>query len=480
VVNFPSGEEALEKVVSDTKAAVEDGADEVDLVINYRLLKENAAQGKQAAQILTRAVRDVCPEGQVLLKVIIESGELQSPELITAACEAAMEGGCDFVKTSTGKVKVNATLESAEIMLRAVAKRRKEHPNERIVGFKAAGGVRDLEQTQAFLGLAADILCGNKLKWAEVNSRLFRFGASSLLGALRSPVSKKRKADDEFSVEGKDSKLAMHAISLIDHTSLGLQDTEEGIRSLVDAAVAEQPHTAAVCIYPKFIKLVRSMQAASAEQYPRTLRVATVVNFPSGEEALEKVVSDTKAAVEDGADEVDLVINYRLLKENAAQGKQAAQILTRAVRDVCPEGQVLLKVIIESGELQSPELITAACEAAMEGGCDFVKTSTGKVKVNATLESAEIMLRAVAKRRASDSSSHVVGFKAAGGVRDLPQSTAFLELAATILLGSNDKWPQVDSRLFRFGASSLLSSLRLASSKRQKTEQKANQDQSAY
>jgi len=276
--------------------------------------------------------------------------------------------------------------------------------------------------------------------------------------------------------------LASHAISLIDHTSLGLEDTEAGIRALVNAAVAEQTHTAAVCIYPKFIKLVRSMQAESPKQYPRSLRVATVVNFPSGQEALEKVVSDTKAAVEDGADEVDLVINYRLLKEDAAKGKQAALTLTQAVRNACPEGQVLLKVIIESGELQTPELITAACEAAMEGGCDFVKTSTGKVKVNATLEAAEIMLSAVAKRRAAVAGSRVVGFKAAGGVRDLAQSRAFLQLTAKILLGSAEKWPEVDCRLFRFGASSLLGALRPASLKKQRTEedQKADNDQSAY
>eukprot|EP00928_Gymnodinium_smaydae_P010427 TRINITY_DN1392_c0_g1_i2.p1 TRINITY_DN1392_c0_g1~~TRINITY_DN1392_c0_g1_i2.p1 ORF type:complete len:282 (+),score=81.25 TRINITY_DN1392_c0_g1_i2:39-884(+) len=262
----------------------------------------------------------------------------------------------------------------------------------------------------------------------------------------------------------EDQVLARHGIGLIDHTSLGLDDTEDKIRKLVDAAVAETPHTAAVCIYPKFVPLVRRMQAENPAKYPRSLRVATVVNFPSGAEAVDKVVADTAATVKDGADEVDLVINYKLLKENFAEGRAAAEALTKAVRAVCPDDSVLLKVIIESGELQDPKLITAACEAAIAGGCDFVKTSTGKVPVNATPEAAVIMLRAVAEHAKSGTSKRVVGFKAAGGVKDLPATKKFLEIAAKELLGDASKWAEVDARKFRFGASSLLAALRAPAS----------------
>merc|ERR1719264_743358 len=153
------------------------------------------------------------------------------------------------------------------------------------------------------------------------------------------------------------------------------------------------------------------------ERYPRSLKICTVVNFPSGQEATEKVVQDTKAAVQDGADEVDVVINYKLLKENKQEGCKAAEELVKAVRAECPLGQVALKVIIESGELDTEELIVAASEAAIAGGCDFVKTSTGKVKVNATPEAAKIMLEACAahkKRR--------IGFKAARGVKNVEQA----------------------------------------------------------
>ncbi|CAK0826212.1 unnamed protein product [Prorocentrum cordatum] len=276
----------------------------------------------------------------------------------------------------------------------------------------------------------------------------------------------KRKAEALDSPPPSDQVLAEHATGLIDHTSLGLDDTGDGIRSLVDAAVAKPPHTgahtAAVCIYPKFVRLVRTMQKECPFLYPRSLRVCTVVNFPSGQEPIEKVLEDTARAVADGADEVDLVIDYKLLKENYAKGREAAELLVRSVRANCPEGQVLLKVIIESGELGEAELIKRACEAAIAGGCDFVKTSTGKVKVNATPEAAKIMLGAIAanERTRGHGTGRVVGFKAAGGVRDVAQARVYLELAAEILLGDRKRVLEVDSRRLRFGASSLLPSLR--------------------
>merc|ERR1719277_871681 len=126
--------------------------------------------------------------------------------------------------------------------------------------------------------------------------------------------------------------LARQAMGLIDHTSLGLDDTEDKIRCLADAAVAEVPHTAALCVYPKFVKMLRAMQAKQPERYPRTLRICTVVNFPGGQEPVDKVVADTKAAVADGADEVDVVIDYKLMRQDESRGRKAAQDLVSAVR----------------------------------------------------------------------------------------------------------------------------------------------------
>lgn len=260
--------------------------------------------------------------------------------------------------------------------------------------------------------------------------------------------------------EQAQAMLAHHAIGLIDHTSLGLNDTESNIRHLMDQASAELPHTAAVCIYPKFVSFARSLQREAPDRYGN-LRICTVVNFPGGQEPVEKVTQDTRRAVQDGAHEVDVVIDYRLLREDEQRGRQAAEALVRAVREECPADKVLLKVIIESGELASEALIAVASEAAIVAGCDFVKTSTGKVKVNATPEAARIMLHAIAsQRQASGPDGRIVGFKAAGGVRDAVQARQYLELVAEMLLGSAGRWSEVDSRLLRFGASSLLPALR--------------------
>ena len=108
-----------------------------------------------------------------MLKVIIESGELKTPELIRSASEIAIAAGADFIKTSTGKVAVNATPEAAKIMLEVI---KEKNP---AVGFKAAGGVKNAEQAADYLALAESVLGEN---W--VSAKTFRFGASSLLGSL--------------------------------------------------------------------------------------------------------------------------------------------------------------------------------------------------------------------------------------------------------------------------------------------------------
>merc|ERR1712187_755413 len=101
--------------------------------------------------------------------------------------------GCDFVEPSTGKVKVNATPEAARVMIQTIANYRKISP-ERAIGFKAAGGVRDLVQSKQYLQLFAEIVFDDKNRYPEVESRLLRFGASSLLPAVRGCCGKKRKA----------------------------------------------------------------------------------------------------------------------------------------------------------------------------------------------------------------------------------------------------------------------------------------------
>lgn len=231
------------------------------------------------------------------------------------------------------------------------------------------------------------------------------------------------------------------AIHLMDLTTLNDNDTDQNVIDLCMQAQTAAGHTAAVCIYPRFIPLARkTLQAENAAD----IKIATVTNFPHGNDDMDIAVAETKAAVAYGADEVDLVFPYKaLMAGNATVGAQ----MVKACRAVCGD-LVTLKVIIESGELNSPELIEQASLICINAGANFIKTSTGKVPVNATLEATKVMLEAIKK------SGKDVGFKAAGGVKDAAAANDYMQLACDIM--GND-W--VNTQHFRFGASSLLTSL---------------------
>jgi len=272
--------------------------------------------------------------------------------------------------------------------------------------------------------------------------------------------------------------------SLVDHTLLGSDyDSAEAIDQLVrQAAGANESETsaAAVCVWPQWVPLVRQLLTGSdpltapdkATFGKLPMRVATVVNFPHGTADVASVVEEARAAVAAGADEIDLVINHALLARDIGVGAAAAEDLVRAVREATPttgrasegeegEGEgVLLKVIIESGMLGSAAAIRAAAEAALSGGADFVKTSTGKAAVAATPSAAATILAAVSRHRslaAAGSRGARAGVKIAGGVRNLEQAREYLDLAREWLGASADS-----PRSFRFGTSSLLRGLREA------------------
>jgi deoxyribose-phosphate aldolase len=234
---------------------------------------------------------------------------------------------------------------------------------------------------------------------------------------------------------------AQHALSLMDLTTLNDDDTDDRVIDLCRKAAGPAGRVAAVCVYPRFVAVAkRTLREIGASE----VRVATVTNFPHGSSDVARAAEETREAVAFGADEVDVVFPYRALM--AGDADTGAQLVT-ACRQACGR-DVLLKVIIESGELKSPALIRQACLIAIEAGADFVKTSTGKVPVNATLESAQIMLQAIRD------SGRDCGFKAAGGVRSAEEAVGYLALAARLM---GDEW--IDARHFRFGASSLLASL---------------------
>lgn len=235
---------------------------------------------------------------------------------------------------------------------------------------------------------------------------------------------------------------ALRALKLMDLTTLNDDDTDEKVIALCRNAKTEVGNTAAVCIYPRFIPIAKKILR---EQGTPDVKIATVTNFPHGNDDIEIAVAETKAAIAYGADEVDVVFPYRAL---IAGNTQVGYELVKSCKEAC--GDKLLKVIIETGELKDEALIKQACTFAIEAGADFIKTSTGKVPVNATPEAAEIMLKVIRDMDVADR----VGFKPAGGVKTAEDAAQYLAMADEIL---GENW--VSSAHYRFGASSLLTNL---------------------
>ncbi|MBY5949130.1 deoxyribose-phosphate aldolase [Photobacterium rosenbergii] len=235
---------------------------------------------------------------------------------------------------------------------------------------------------------------------------------------------------------------ALRALKLMDLTTLNDDDTDAKVIELCKNAKSPVGNTAAVCIYPRFIPVAKKQLR---EQGTPEVRIATVTNFPHGNDDIEIAVAETKAAVAYGADEVDVVFPYRALM---AGNEEVGFELVKQCKAAC--GDIMLKVIIETGELKTEELIKKASEISIKAGADFIKTSTGKVPVNATPEYAEIMLNVIKDMGVEKT----VGFKPAGGVRTAEDAQQYLDMADRIL---GAEW--ADNMHYRFGASSLLANL---------------------
>jgi deoxyribose-phosphate aldolase len=233
---------------------------------------------------------------------------------------------------------------------------------------------------------------------------------------------------------------AERALACLDLTDLGEAATEDGARKLCAAAVAPR-RVAAVCLWPRFVAIARNELAKRSKG---SVKVATVANFPSGEEPLAKVRAAIEAMLQDGADEIDVVIPYRRL---IAGKPRSVTTLLRAAR-VTIGKQALFKAILETGEYPNAALIAEAARRAVGEGADFLKTSTGKSKVSATPAAARLLLEA------AKAAGRAVGVKVSGGVRTLADAQAYLALADEIM---GPQW--VKPSTFRFGASALRDAL---------------------
>lgn len=229
---------------------------------------------------------------------------------------------------------------------------------------------------------------------------------------------------------------ARTALHCLDLTRLDDADTEADIERLCQRAQTAFGGVAAVCVWPR-------LAACARARLPASIRVAAVANFPGGGSEITAVLAEVRTIVAAGAQEVDLVLPWRALQ---AGDDATPSRLLRAVRAAC--GDLTLKVILESGELRDAALIERAARLALDAGADFLKTSTGKTPLGATVDAARCMLRAIA---AQPRSRQRAGLKISGGLRRVAELPPYFNLVREIL-GPDALSPQ----RFRIGASSLL------------------------
>ncbi|MEM1263409.1 MAG: deoxyribose-phosphate aldolase [Pseudomonadota bacterium] len=247
------------------------------------------------------------------------------------------------------------------------------------------------------------------------------------------------------SVKKEAKRLALlQVLSMLDLTTLEGQDTPGKVRQLcqkarcLDASMPELPSVAAVCVYPTLVDVAKGALQGSG------IKVAAVATaFPSGMAPLDVKLADTRAAVELGADEIDMVISRGAL---LAGRYDTVFDEIQAVKDAA--GGAHLKVILETGELGTLEVVRTASMLAMYAGADFIKTSTGKIQPAATLPVTLVMLQAI--RDYEKQTGRVVGMKPAGGISTSKLAIRYLVMVKETL---GDSW--LTPERFRFGASSL-------------------------
>lgn len=238
------------------------------------------------------------------------------------------------------------------------------------------------------------------------------------------------------------------AVTMLDITTLEGKDSLGKVKQMCRKAlrpIASDPSigpAAAVCVYPSLVKVAKRVVGDSG------VKVASVATaFPSGQSRLRERLTEIKYAISEGADEIDMVISrgkflagdYRGIYDEVAKCKEAC-------------GDAHLKVILETGELETLDNIRIASELSMAAGADFIKTSTGKVQPAATLPVTLVMLQAISDYY--DRTGIMVGMKPAGGISDAKLALQYLVIVRELL---GKKW--LTNKWFRFGASSLTNDL---------------------
>ena len=243
--------------------------------------------------------------------------------------------------------------------------------------------------------------------------------------------------------------------SMMDLTTLKTDDTPASVSKLVGKvnsfreSYPEWPLPASVCVYSNFASTVKAVRACDFN--------ITVVSacFPSSQSFLEVKLKECEMAVEQGADEVDIVLalNAFLAGDHEAAAEEIRQVRKTIDAVAAKQGRkVHLKVILETGLLRTPEAIANASFLAMEAGADFIKTSTGKVDVNATPVAAYVMCECIAKYQ--ESTGKKIGFKPAGGISSAMDALCYYSIVSSVL---GKEW--LNKELFRFGVSRVANSI---------------------
>lgn len=259
-----------------------------------------------------------------------------------------------------------------------------------------------------------------------------------------------------------DRHLIRKIVSFIDLTSLEGKDTPASVLSLCKKAIHPFPiqnettHCAAVCVYPLLVSSVREFL-----QDTKVKLAAVSTGFPSGQFPLKTKIEETRYCISEGAEEIDMVISrgsflagkYQNVYDEIKEIKKVCEESSKKISDHSKSAKkIRLKVILETGELESLDNVRKASYLAMYAGADFIKTSTGKSQPAATLPAYLVMLDAINDYYLETNTK--VGIKPAGGIRTTDEAIKFLTLTYNVL-GSG--W--ANSEYFRIGASSLLDDL---------------------
>lgn len=251
-------------------------------------------------------------------------------------------------------------------------------------------------------------------------------------------------------------KVLKECFSLMDLTTLSPKDTPTSVSKLVGKVNSfakdypDWPLPASICVYPNFAPII------AAERADKRLHVTVTAGcFPASQSFLEVKLHEIEMAVRAGADEVDIVLALNaFLEGDYAKAGEEIRASREKIDAVAKElgRKVILKVILETGILVTPEKIADASFLAMENGADFIKTSTGKVEVNATPQAAWVMCECI--RLFHERTGRKVGFKAAGGISSAMDAICYYSIVSTLL---GPEWLNKD--LFRFGVSRLANQL---------------------